>query len=103
MNYNTTNDKGTFRWPDSYLGSEEYYSIDCSYYLEAENDLLVAVEWTVPPELTSMDEVVVGSEAFIKLSADTVGNHIIKFKLDSTESGKDQIVQERVKLVVLDI
>ena len=101
MQYNTTFDGGIYRWPDSYLGSEEYYSIDCGPYLEKENDTLVSVEWLIPPELSSTDNFILNNEAFILLSADTIGSHVLKFKLFSTESGKDQKAQERVKLNVL--
>lgn len=96
----TIDHDGYARWPDTYQGSEEYYSIDCTDYLTKENDTLTSVAWTVPAGLTELDSQVNGNIASIKLRADTAGDYFIEFELNSSESVNTQKTKEEMRLVV---
>ena len=85
-----TDAEGQAHWPDAPITSEKEYAVDWTAYLVAENDTISTVSWTVPDGLTKMDDYEVSSEARIKLSADTLGNHEVKCEMNSTEGAKTQ-------------
>lgn len=92
---------GMYRWADAYQNSEEWYCVKCGDYLTNENDTLDSVAWTIPAELTLLDEQTIGNDAFVKLRADTIGVHVISVAVNSSESLNTQKLIEKIRLVVL--
>jgi len=101
MNNQSYNAPDGAYWPDVYAGVDEYFGVDCSTWLTNENDTLTSVEWTLPSGVTSSDEYEDGNTALIKLNASSAGTYTIKFKLNSSESGRTQIHMHEIKLKVL--
>ncbi len=99
--HSTIDDDGYARWPDTYVGSEEYYAIDCGPYLTNENDTLDSVTWTLPTGLTQLDAQAVNNIAHVKIRTDSVGFYTVQFELNSIESGNTQKTLERIRLRVL--
>ena len=103
MECSTTYKDGYDQWPDTYLGSSEYYAVDCNPYLTNEGDTLDNVDWVVPIGLTEEDRLDFEGFAYIKLKGDVAGTHTILFKLNSSEGAKTQLVQGRFRLKVVNI
>lgn len=110
MNNETIEENGIWRWPDLYVGSEEYFVIDCTEYLRVEKDTLSSVVWTLPTGLTSLDEVIIElNKAAIKISASTSGTYYIKAEINTREVNAElgetlyQKTHVKIKLVVEDI
>lgn len=93
---------GQAYFADLYVGSEEYYSINCTDYLTDENDTLTGVAWTIPTGLTEMDSQINGNIASVKVRGDIAGTYYIGFSLDSQESTSTQDTREKVKIEVLE-
>ena len=102
----TVLDKGVYRWPDTFVGSEEYYGIDCGPYLDLEKDTLVNVIWIVPAELEELDTGIIDNIAVIKLKGTVKGTSTITFELnsvDNLDNVSTQKVHEKIKLKVFEI
>tara|TARA_Y100001963_G_scaffold128140_1_gene182149 strand:- start:3000 stop:3326 length:327 start_codon:yes stop_codon:yes gene_type:complete len=90
-------------FPDCYLGSEEFYSIDFSDFLNIENETLVEVEWIIPEYVNASEDFHSGTEAYVKLSPQKRGTHTIKCKISLTETDINGIVRDQQKLVVMQL
>ena len=77
-------------FPDANVGDDLYYAIDISPWLTEEQDTLTSVAWVYPSGVTSSDQFLVGSEATIKVSTNTVGTFRLTCKITSIENGKTQ-------------
>lgn len=88
-------------FPDAPKGSNLYYSIDITSWLNVENDSLVSVEWSFPKQITSEENFLVGMEATIKLLTNYSGTFRITCKITSVENGKEQVVAVPMMLTVI--
>lgn len=77
-------------WPCTYVGAEEFFGLDLQAYLEAEGDTFSSIEWTLPNGIVNLAETVINNIAYIKIQANYVGMHVVRFKLKSVESGSTQ-------------
>lgn len=90
-----------YEWPCERVGSEVYYSIDLGPYLEREGDTLTSVSWSLPNGLVSILELVQNNKAFIKIRANYVGNHIVRFIVLSEQNGGEQTLPGQIKLSII--
>lgn len=88
-------------FPDCFLGSAEYYSIDFQEWLSQENETLVEVEWELPAEVVGSDDFNSETEAFVRLAPQTRGTHEIRCKLSFTEDGLNGTPHTQQKMAVM--
>ena len=77
-------------WPDTPKGSDNYFTIDLSTWLENEVDTLVSNSWELPSEVTSSDDYISNNQAHIKLNTGTVGIFKITLTLVTTDTSREQ-------------
>ena len=90
-------------WPCTYEGSNEVYGLALQDYLKSEGDAFQSIVWTLPNGLVGTNEVVVDDIAYIKIEAEFSGVHVIKYELESIESGSIQTRLGKIILTVQDL
>ena len=91
-------------WADASVGDDLYYYISFTAWLANENDSLapsVPVAWTLPSGVTSSDDYLTGSVAYIKLATPTAGTYEVTCTLSSIEGAKTQTKTQVMKLKVV--
>jgi len=73
-------------FPDTSLGSDLYYGLDFTCWLEEETDTIVSTTWTIPAGVESDDDFMQGNVGNIKLRPTQVGSHVINCLLVSEET-----------------
>jgi hypothetical protein len=78
-------------FPDASKGSELFYSIEFSCWLTNEKSIVTSVTWEVGSGLQLLANFIQGTEAKVKVSADSVGSHSMVCSITTAEGGLAQL------------
>ena len=88
-------------FPDAIKGSDLYYSLDLTCWLENESDTLISVNWILSEGITSSDNYINSDKAVIKIATPSVGTYTVTAMVLTDEAGKQQTKPFRYKLRVV--
>jgi hypothetical protein len=81
-------------FPDTTLGSDLYYGLDFTCWLESEEDTIVSATWYVPDGIESDDDFLQGKVGTIKLRPTRAGSYVINCELVSEETVNEVTLQQ---------
>lgn len=86
-------------WPDTFVGSEEFYCFNFADYINQENNVIVNCTWVLPKGITGSDDGITDIEAFIKLVPTHIGTFEIRCQLRMTETTPQSTVYEETRVL----
>ena len=91
-------------FPDATLGSNLFYGLDFSCWLNNESDLIKSVTWHLPKGVQSDDSFLQGNVGVVKLKGEHPGSFIINCILVSEETAHNvSLEQEKSIDIVLKV
>lgn len=88
-------------WPDAVINEIKDYGINWSTRMADESDTIQTVNWTVPAGLTNVDTDLTDNVARIWLQADTVGDYIVKCKVETLDGLDSQTYIQNMHITVV--